>query len=95
MNTKFVIEIFSSEGFREEYNRFLQNFDKYLLEDNNKKIQKLIPYILDCIKSNSLSKLGKYSRLPWLEVWNDTTKSMAFDLIPNLKLISRRKAQRQ
>ena len=87
MNTNFVLEVFSSEDFCQEYQRFLADFSDILADDNNKKTKKLISFMTDCAKNNNLSKLGGFNRLPWLDVWIEDTKNIAIALMPNKRLI--------
>jgi len=85
MNTSFVLEIFSSDDFCKEYQEFLDEFKGILVADNNKKRDKLIIFLMECIKKNALSKIGAYNRLPWLDVWIDDTRNIAESLMPNKK----------
>jgi len=80
MNNNFTSEIFASKGFAEDYQLFLNNFDSVLIEDNNKKIEKLISLAEECILKNCPEKIKKCTRLPWLQSWVEKTREVAFDL---------------
>ena len=82
MNTTFVLEVFSSEEFCEEYEKFLANFDNILADDNNKKMKKMMSLIESCAQNNNISKLGSFNRLPWLDIWIEDTKNIASGLMP-------------
>lgn len=82
MNNSFVSEIFSSESFCREYQKFLKGFYEIIKEDNDKKIDKLITFLAECVKKDCVSKLGSFSRLPWLEVWMEDTNNVAASLLP-------------
>jgi len=80
MNNNFTSEIFASKGFAEDYQLFLNNFETVLVEDNNKKIEKLIALAEECILKNCPEKIKKCTRLPWLQSWVEKTREVAFDL---------------
>lgn len=82
MNTNFVGEIFSSDEFRQEYERFLSQFDDFLKGDNDKKLKKMVDLLVDCVQNNDLTKFNSFNRLPWLKIWLDDTKSIAASLLP-------------
>ena len=56
MNTNFTNEIFSSKEFCEDYNRFLNEFNTALADDNSKKIQKMIALAEECMLKNVLTR---------------------------------------
>ena len=80
-NTCFITEIFASEVFRNDYTNYLQSFDSLLEDDNKKKVDRLIEFLTDCVKNNTISKVHKYKRLPWLKSWLDATKVLAYELL--------------
>jgi len=86
MNTNFVLEIFSSPEFCAAYERFLLGFEAILQIDNKKKLEKLLDVLVKCVQKNDMGKLGDVNRLPWLDVWLENTKSIAFSLIPKQSL---------
>jgi len=83
MNSSFIDEIFSSDKFCEDYKYFLDNqFERFLQADNNRKIKKLIDFLILCIEKESISKLDKFNRLPWLELWLQDARENAATLLP-------------
>jgi len=80
-NACFITEIFSSELFYQDYLCFLGQFDKILEDDNQKKIQRLVGFLMDCVKENRLSKIASYKRLPWLKTWLYSTNIIANELL--------------
>lgn len=80
INTNFVKEIFNSQAFSKDYQEFLPNVDKYLQEDNQKKLKKLLDVLMECAKSNNFKKVGPLKILPWLEAWINDTKKIALEL---------------
>jgi len=80
MNNNFTTEIFSSKEFCADYEIFLQSFDKVLIDDNNKKIEKLISLAEQCIANNCPEKIKQCTRLPWLQAWIEKTQEVAYDL---------------
>jgi hypothetical protein len=82
MNNSFIAEIFSSEEFCKVYETFLNNqFERFLLADNNRKIKKLIDLLVTCVHKNDITKLSKCNRLPWLDVWLQDARSIAASLL--------------
>jgi hypothetical protein len=80
MNNNFTTEIFSSQEFCADYEIFLKSFDKVLIDDNNKKIEKLISLAEECIANNCPEKIKQCTRLPWLQAWIEKTQEIAYDL---------------
>ena len=91
MNTNFVGEIFSSDDFRLEYERFLSQFDDFLKGDNDKKTKKMVDLLVDCIQNNDLTKFNSFNRLPWLKIWLEDTKNIAVSLLPKKSELSPKK----
>lgn len=81
VNNSFISEIFSSQAFYEDYTRYLNAFDHILEEDNNMKINRFVEFLLECVKNNTLQRIKTYKRLPWLKVWQESTKVIAFELL--------------
>jgi len=82
MNTNFVLEVFSSEGFTQAYLQFLSQFEELIQIDNNKKLEKLLDLLVTCVEKNDLTKLGGFNRLPWLDIWLEDTINIAHSLVP-------------
>jgi hypothetical protein len=80
-NTKFMTEIFASEAFYQDYLEYLDNFDEILGSDNQKKIGRFSEFLFNCVKENNVEKVRNYKRLPWLKVWEETTKVIAFEML--------------
>jgi len=80
-NSCFITEIFSSELFYQDYLHFLENIDKLLEDDNQKKIKKFTSFLVGCIQEDRLSKVASYKRLPWLKAWLHSTKIIANELL--------------
>ena len=83
INTNFTIEMFSSKEFKTDYMSFLTYFDNFLIEDNNSKVEKLLSVAEECLEKNTTIKIKKCIRLPWLQIWIEKTRKIAFEL-PNL-----------
>ncbi len=79
-NGRFITEIFSSEVFRQDYVKYLSKFEEIFQEDNQIKIQRFADYLMTCVKTERLDKIRNYKRLPWLKVWEEPTKIIAFEL---------------
>jgi hypothetical protein len=60
MNSKFLRQIFRSQQFCNDFAIFLQNFDEISNSENNKKIKKLIPYIMEMINKGKIEVIGLY-----------------------------------
>jgi len=54
MNNNFISEIFSSEQFCQDYQKYLENFSSILQADNTKKINKLVAFIEECLTKNAV-----------------------------------------
>jgi hypothetical protein len=84
MNSSFIDDIFSSPEFCHEYKSFLANqFERFLIADNNRKIKKLVDLMVICIEKNDVAKLVKFSRLPWLGAWLQDARDYAQSLLPS------------
>ena len=81
INSSFLLQIFSSEAFCEEYKKFLVDFDEIMAKENMKKVSDFANFMIECIKKSQLEKIISYNRLPWLEVWVKDTKRVAQDLL--------------
>jgi len=83
INMKFVNEIFASTKFRKDYlESFLPGLPSFLIEDNNKKVIKLVDLLMICVKENNFSKIMPLKVFPWLDSWLDETKNLAASIIP-------------
>jgi len=92
MNTNFVCDIFSSPELCKEYTDFLAQFERFLNADNNRKLQRTVQFLAECVQQNNLTKFNTFNRLPWLDSWVENTKDIAFNLIPadsNEKLLKK------
>jgi len=84
MNSSFIDDIFSSPEFCQEYKSFLANqFERFLLADNNRKIKKLVDLLVICVEKKDVAKLIKFSRLPWLGAWLQDAREYAQSLLPS------------
>lgn len=92
MNSSFIDDIFSSPEFCQEYKAFLATqFERFLIADNNRKIKKLVDLLVICIEKKDVSKLIKFSRLPWLGAWLQDAREYAQSLLPSKPAKSDRK----
>jgi hypothetical protein len=82
-NSRFMGEIFSSEEFRKDYVCFLEKLDEILAKDNQKKMEKFLSFLVECVKQNTIEKVRNFKRLPWVEEWLASTKVIANEL-PNI-----------
>ena len=80
-NSSFITEIFSSEVFHQDYVKYLGQIDTILNEDNKKKIEKFVDFLVTCVENNTLTKIKNYKRLPWLKVWLEATKVLGHELL--------------
>ena len=80
-NNRFITEIFTSDIFYGDYLGYLDNFDEIMKKDNQKKINKFIDFLVDCVKNETISKVKKFKRLPWLNGWLETSKVIAYELL--------------
>lgn len=80
-NTRFITEIFASEEFRQDYTRYLENYDKAFQEENSKKVARFCDFLLKCVEDDTLQKVQNYKRLPWLKNWQESTKIVALELL--------------
>jgi len=80
-NSSFITEMFTSEVFQQDYVAYLENLDQILNDDNQKKIEKFVDFLEECATRNTLQKVKNYKRLPWLDAWLESTKSIANELL--------------
>jgi len=80
MNTNFINEVFASEDFCRDYEKYLKSFDGILEADNKGKIERLVTYIEDCIKKGKIKDIKNYKRIPWPKLWIANTKNIAQSL---------------
>lgn len=90
-NSRFIKEIFASEAFYQDYKNYLAKLEGILESENQKKIEKFSNFLVECVLENSLHKIKEFKRLPWLQVWIQNTKNIAFDL-PNSRKPSHTKS---
>jgi hypothetical protein len=81
MNNNFLVEIFTSDNFKNDYDLFLAGLDDSMFADNYQKIERFTVYIEDCVDKNAYKDIGKFKRLPWLKNWMEKTKETACDLV--------------
>jgi len=81
MNSNFTSELFASQEFCNDYKQFLDNFETVIVQDNNKKIKKLIALAEECIVKNCPEKIKSCTRLPWLQGWIEKTREVGFELL--------------
>jgi len=87
INMKFVSEVFSSDKFLSDYlENFLPEFSNLLIEDNTKKLNKLVDFLMICVKENNFTKLTSLKVFPWLDVWLEDTQNLAIALVPSNKV---------
>lgn len=80
-NSSFITEMFTSEVFHQDYLAYLGDLDHILNDDNQKKIDKFVDFLESCANNNTLHKIKNYKRIPWLEAWFESTKSIAHELL--------------
>jgi len=80
MNAAFISEIFSSDEFKRDYEIFLKDFNDIADKENVDKTPKFVTFIIQCVKKNKISEIGKYKRIPWLMSWIHNAKKVAFEL---------------
>jgi len=80
-NNRFITEIFASDIFYDDYLKYLDSFDEIMNTDNQKKVKKFIDFLVDCVEENAIHKVKKFKRLPWLKVWLETSKVIAYELL--------------
>ena len=83
-NGRFATEIFSSEEFRKDYVFFLGKIDELFAQDNQKKIDKFVDFLAECVRHNSINKVRTFKRFPWTEDCLASAKVIAYELL-NLK----------
>jgi len=96
ISAEIIVQAFASEEFSRGFQEYLQTLDRGLELDNNKKIDKFIRFIETSIKRNSvkvpfwalcdcsnlfLKDVKKYKRVPWLKIWVEETKRVAYELV--------------
>ena len=80
-NSRFTSEIVGSDEFRKDYAYYLEELDGILFKDNQKKVDKLVSFLVDCVKQGAVEKVRTYKRLPWTEEWLASSKVLATELI--------------
>jgi hypothetical protein len=80
MNNSFIIEIFQSEVFRNDYKEFLKDLDEISDKENSEKINRFTSFVVQCAKKGNFGPIAKYKRVPWLKLWNKNTKRVAQEL---------------
>jgi len=87
INMKFVSEVFSSDKFLHDYlENFLPELPNLLIEDNIKKINKLVDFLMICVKENNFAKLTFLKVFPWLDIWLEETQNLAIAIVPPNKM---------
>jgi len=94
-NASFVLEIFRSEVFSQDYLEFLGNFRDILEKDNQQRRKKFLNFLMMCVQENKIHLIRNYKRVPWLDIWIETTEKMAKELPNTDKLNIKPKLRRQ
>lgn len=81
LNSNFLSKIFSSEEFCHAYEEYLTEFEREADFDNGVKVKKFVEFIMTCIKTNKISQILNYKRVPWLKSWVLSTKNIGFQLM--------------
>ena len=81
VNISFITEIFSSEAFYQDYVEFLNKLEEICSEDNKKRNDKFIKFLVRCVEENTVHEVRRFKRLPWLDQWLETTKVIAYELL--------------
>lgn len=81
LNANFLSGIFGSEEFCAAYEGYLWEFEREADYDNAQKIKKFVEFIMSCIKSNKVSHILSYKRVPWLRTWILSTKNIGYQLM--------------
>ena len=53
MNNNFLVSIFSSETFREDYTLFVSTLDDSMYADNYQKVERFLVYIQECVEKGA------------------------------------------
>ncbi len=80
-NNCFMREIFSSKAFYEDYLNYLNNLENLLESDNQKKIERILDFLVTCVEEGKIFKIKDYKRMPWIDRWLETTKKIAGELL--------------
>lgn len=81
LNSNFLSGIFASEEFCAAYEGYLWEFEREADYDNAQKIKKFVEFIMSCIKSNKVSHILSYKRVPWLRTWVLSAKNIGYQLM--------------
>ena len=84
-NTCFIMEVFTSSKFHEDYELFLGNLKEILFKENKKKINKFIDFLINCVETNQFNKIQYFKRLPWANAWNESTCVIGYELLNDSK----------
>jgi len=91
MNSNFINEIFSSEEFCKDYEIYLTQIDDILEKDNNRKIEMFLNYLEQRLRKGQVDTIRSCKRMPWINLWIDSTKNVAFELATTKAWIETRK----
>jgi len=80
-NTEFTKEAFASETFYQDYLGFLKELDTILEADNKKKFKNFVDFLIVCVKKKTIEKIQTFKRPPWLKIWFNATKIIAYELL--------------
>ena len=53
MNSTFLVEVFSSPTFTEDYRVVINNLDDFMIADNIQKIEKFLIHIEKCVEKGN------------------------------------------
>jgi len=94
-NNSFITELFASEAFYQDYLDYLSNFEEIVEQDNQRKINKFIDFLVVCVQENTIPRIKNFKRLPWLNAWLRTSKIIAHELLGAKHLKSFQKKQKR
>ena len=84
-NSQFVSEIFASEEFYHDFYEYFENFDEIFEIENQKKKKKLIAFLQNCIRNDTMERIQKFKRLPWTNAWLKASKNIACQYLNKYK----------
>ena len=82
MNSQFLAEIFASERFRADYHTFMGEIEKVIEEDTADKMRRFLQFVIDCVNKDTMEKIIKYRRVPWLKKWGNNARKIALQIKP-------------
>jgi len=77
--------LFANKKYFKEFESFLQNYEEFVMKENQKKILKIAKEIYVLYVENRLDNIKTIQHFPWLKCWILSCKTMGEQILENMR----------